>query len=132
MQNGGRYSFDLKTVRDASLKAYKNATLGFKHDGSDLVIFDIDETCLSNAAFILAAKFEPQTAALPALEAIKTVYTVLYDLGFSVRRPARLHRCAGVQHPPQTACASLQLGCCPVSRHAAHRAAFPSRSKHGV
>lgn len=89
---------------------YFTAQKTFKQDGTDMLVFDIDETTLSNVAAIRANGYgsggtsksatgdQPQGFA-PALDAIRDIYLAAYKYGLSVRShaaKAELAHCAGL------------------------------------
>jgi hypothetical protein len=96
LQGDGQYWADLARISNEAI-AYFTAQKTFKQDGTDMIVFDIDETTLSNVASIRAngyssgaaskssASDEPQQRFAPALDAIRDVYLAAYKYGISVR-----------------------------------------------
>jgi len=89
----GRYDKDVKKVADEALALLRNVS---GVDRSQLLVFDIDETVLSNMAEFEHQKFgrKPYDArwqhewqlngTAPALKPMLELYTAAYGLGFSV------------------------------------------------
>jgi hypothetical protein len=53
-QGQGQYWADLARISNAAIRYY-TAKATFKHDGTDMLVFDIDETCARPPAQLLSA-----------------------------------------------------------------------------
>ena len=114
LQGQGQYWADLNKIRDEAIAYYTSKTT-FKKDGSDMLVFDIDETVLSNLGPLRARSYAPQPDGVnakppavrtgsaagnrtlvagyagddanlsPPLGPIRDVYLAAYDYGLSVR-----------------------------------------------
>eukprot|EP00892_Ulva_mutabilis_P012812 jgi/Ulvmu1/9903/UM057_0060.1 len=89
----GQYWKDLEHIRDSALEFLTASETFKKGDSKNMVVFDIDETVLSNLASIQEREYVPvpdnqtrvhdMTSPSPALDAIKDIYLKAYDYGMS-------------------------------------------------
>jgi hypothetical protein len=118
LQGQGQYWADLSRTSNEAIAYYTSGNT-FRKDGKDMLVFDIDETCLSNLGAIrnrgyitlqnstashpahpdmqgnVASSDDSSESFAPALEAIRDVYLAAYDYGLSVRAlfPKPLIKC---------------------------------------
>lgn len=89
-EGSGQYWLDLKAAGEQAIDYYTTNQTFPANDPSQLLVFDIDETTLSNVdefrsqGFIRSADHEPSDDLKPAIQAILDVYNAAYAHGMSV------------------------------------------------
>jgi hypothetical protein len=143
----GQYWADLQSAGESAI-AYLTNTTYSKGDNKNMVIFDIDETVLSNIGPMRERNFQgtdektqrahTEANFAPALEAIKQVYLSAYHYGMSVRSSLQWRRCSAqhgtAQHSTESSCgeragvSSLELRRCAAQHSTAQLTALMWRA----
>jgi hypothetical protein len=110
--SSGQYWADLQGVGKAAIEYYTTKETFKKNDPSLMLVFDIDETVLSNLKDLTAreyAQFADNKTQVhdseefaPALEAIQAVYLAAFNYGMSVSCSSWCHRVLSTLFSPRS------------------------------